>query len=94
VSPIGKYVYACTDTKNPNAGSVSSFEFKPQNKSLTFINSQNSAGENPVYVSVHKNGKWLLSTNYAEASVSVYPITENGEISPIVQLFFLFGRQY
>ncbi|MEP6931399.1 MAG: beta-propeller fold lactonase family protein, partial [Flavobacterium sp.] len=32
VSPNGKYVYACTDTKTPNAGTISSFEFNPQNK--------------------------------------------------------------
>lgn len=87
VSPNGKYIFACTETKTPNAGSVSSFEFKPQNKTLTFINSQKSGGENPVYLSVHKNGKWLVNANYTEASVSVYPITENGIISPIAQIF-------
>lgn len=27
LSPNGKYVYACTESKTPNAGSVSSFEF-------------------------------------------------------------------
>ena len=76
VSPNGNYIYACTDTKTPNAGSVSSFEFKPQNKTLTFINSQKSGGENPVYLSVHKNGKWLVNANYTEGSVAVHSITE------------------
>ncbi|WP_276381707.1 lactonase family protein [Flavobacterium sp. H4147] len=87
VSPNGKYVYACTDTKTPNAGSVSSFEFNPENKTLTFLNSQRSVGENPVYVSVHKNGKWLANANYTEGSVSVYPLLENGKIDSIVQNF-------
>jgi 6-phosphogluconolactonase len=87
VSPNGNYIYACTDTKTPNAGSVSSFEFKPQNKTLTFINSQKSGGENPVYLSVHKNGKWLVNANYAEGSVAVHSISEDGKISPIVQCF-------
>ncbi len=54
LSPNGKFVYACTDTKTPNAGSVSSFEFNPKNKTLTFLNKQSSGGENPVYVSIHK----------------------------------------
>ncbi|HEU4789148.1 MAG TPA: lactonase family protein, partial [Flavobacterium sp.] len=83
----GNYIYACTDTKTPNGGSVSSFEFKPQNKTLTFINSQKSGGENPVYLSVHKNGKWLVNANYTEGSVAVHSITETGTISPIVQNF-------
>jgi 6-phosphogluconolactonase len=87
VSPKGDYIYACTDTKTPNAGSVSSFEFKPNNKTLTFINSQKSGGENPVYLSVHKDGKWLVNANYTEGSVSVYPITSDGKISPIIQNF-------
>nr|WP_100433566.1 lactonase family protein [Flavobacterium sp. 1] len=87
LSPNGNYIYACTDTKTPNAGSVSSFEFKPQNKTLTFISSQKSGGENPVYLSVHKSGKWLVNANYTEGSVAVHSLTEDGKISPIVQSY-------
>jgi 6-phosphogluconolactonase len=87
VSPNGKYLYACTDTKTPNAGSVSSFEFNPENKTLTFLNKQSSGGENPVYLSVHKNGKWLVNANYTEGSVSVHPLLENGKIDSIAQNF-------
>lgn len=87
ISPNGKYVYACTDTKTPNAGSISSFEFNPKNKSLTFLNSQRSGGENPVYVTVHKSGKWIANANYTEGSVSVFPISENGKIDSIAQNF-------
>jgi 6-phosphogluconolactonase len=87
LSPNGKYLYACTDTKTPNAGSVSSFEFNPKNKTLTFLNKQSSGGENPVYLSVHKSGKWLANANYTEGSVSVHPILENGKIDSIAQNF-------
>ena len=87
VSPNGKYIFACTETKTPNAGSVSSFEFNSKNKTLTFINSQKSGGENPVYLSVHKNEKWLVDANYTQGSVSVYPITTDGKINPIAQNF-------
>ena len=77
----------CTESKTPNAGSVCSFEFQPHNKSLIFINSQKSGGENPVYLSVHKNGKWLINGNYTQSSVSLYPISENGTINQMVQKF-------
>lgn len=87
VSPNGKYIFACTESKTKNAGSVSSFEFNQKNKTLTFINSQKSGGENPVYLTIHKNGKWLINGNYTEGSVSVYPILENGTIQPFVQNF-------
>lgn len=87
VSPNGKYIFACTESKTENGGSVSSFEFRPENKSLTFINSQKSGGENPVYLTAHKNGKWLVNGNYTEGSISVYPISEGGKIEPYVQNF-------
>ncbi|MFN1216513.1 lactonase family protein [Chryseobacterium kwangjuense] len=87
LSPDGQYMYACTESKTPGAGSVSSFRFDPKNKKLTFINSQKSGGENPVYVSVHKNGRWLVNANYTEGSVSAYPISGNGTIHPAVQNF-------
>ena len=87
VSPDGKYIFACTESKTKNGGSVSSFEFNRENKTLTFINKQKSGGENPVYLTTHKNGKWLVNGNYTEGSVSVYPISENGKIEPYVQNF-------
>ena len=87
VSPNGKYVYACTETKTPNDGNVSSFEFNPENKTLIFLNKQGSGGENPVYVSVHKSGKWLVNANYTEGSVSVHPLLENGKIDSLSQNF-------
>jgi len=92
LSPNGKYLFACTESKTKNAGSVSSFEFSSKNKTLTFINSQKSGGENPVYLTAHQNGKWLVNGNYTEGSVSVYPVSENGAIQPAVQNFqFLEG---
>lgn len=87
LSPNGKYIYACTESKTKNGGSVSSFAFNPQKKTLTFINSQKSGGENPVYVSVHNSGKWLMVGNYTEGSTSVYPLSENGKIEPYTQNF-------
>lgn len=87
LSPNGKYIFACTESKTPGAGSVSSFKFNPEDGKLTFINSQKSGGENPVYVTVHKNGKWLFNANYTEGSASVYPLSEDGTIHPYVQNF-------
>ena len=91
LSPNGKYLYACTDSKTPNAGSVSSFEFNPTRKTLTFLNKQPSSGENPVYLSAHKSGKWLINGNYTEGSVSVYPLSEDGKIDSITQSIHYAG---
>ncbi|MCT2564740.1 lactonase family protein [Chryseobacterium herbae] len=87
LSADGRYVFACTESKTPNAGSVSSFKFNPKDETLTYINSQKSGGENPVYLSAHRNGKWLVNANYTEGSASVYPVSEDGTIQPAVQNF-------
>lgn len=86
ISANGKYIYTVSDSKMKNAGSVSSFSFNEKNKTLTYLNSQKSGGENPVYVNVHQNGKWLVNGNYTEAGISVYPILKNGKIDSIRQL--------
>lgn len=83
LSPNGQFLYACTDAKTP-VGTVSGFEFKPSEKELNFLNSQPSGGENPVYVSVSGNGKWLANANYNDGSLSVFPLSDKGEIQPFV----------
>lgn len=81
LSPNGKFLYACTDAKTP-VGSVSSFAFDPKKKELKFLNSQPSGGENPVYVSVHKSGKWLANANYNDGSFSIFSLSKDGKIQP------------
>ncbi|MES2381490.1 MAG: lactonase family protein [Bacteroidota bacterium] len=86
IAPNGQYLYACTDTKMPNAGSVSAFKIDSVKGRLTFINKQASGGENPVYVSVHKNNKYVVNANYTEGNVSVFTCNENGSLNPYTQL--------
>lgn len=85
VSPDGKYIYASSDAKTPNYGTVSSFAFDADKKTLTFLNQQKTGGENPVYVNVDKTGKWLVNATYNQATISVFPILENGKIDSIAQ---------
>ena len=87
VSSDGKYIYASSDAKTPNYGTVSSFSFDPDKKSLSFLNQQKTRGENPVYVNVDKSGKWLINATYNQATISVFPLLENGKIDSIAQHF-------
>ena len=87
VSSDGKYIYASSDAKTPNYGTVSSFAFDANKKTLTFLNQQKTGGENPVYVNVDKSGKWLINVTYNQPSISVFPLLENGKIDSMVQHF-------
>ncbi len=92
VSPNGKYIYACTDSKTPNAGSVSAFGFNHRKGKLDFLNSRIIGAENPVYVDVSPDSKWLINATYTDAGVFVFPLDEKGHIGPRRQVFrFLEG---
>jgi len=86
ISPNGNYLYACTDTKMPNAGSVSAFRFDSISGSLTFLNKQASGGENPVYLTTSKNNEFVINANYTAGSVSVFSTNADGSLNPFNQL--------
>ncbi|MFY7912986.1 MAG: lactonase family protein [Emticicia sp.] len=85
VSPDGKFLYACTETKLPQHGNVSAFAINSADGSLKFINKQSANGENPVYVSVHKNNKFVITANYGEGNVTVLSKNGDGSLNPYVQ---------
>jgi 6-phosphogluconolactonase (cycloisomerase 2 family) len=87
LSPDGRYLYASTEARTPKDGNVSSFAFDSLSGKLTFLNKQKSGGENPVYVNVHRSGKWVLNANYTEASVSVYGVNPDGSLQPASKVF-------
>jgi 6-phosphogluconolactonase (cycloisomerase 2 family) len=88
VSEDGSYVYACTESKLKNAGSVSSFYFDRNARSLTFLSKQSSMGENPVYVSLYKNNKWLVEGNYTAGNIAVFPIDAEHKLEPATQVLY------
>ena len=85
ISPDGKFLYACTETKLSKHGNLSTFEINSTNGNLKFINKQSVNGENPVFVSVHKNNKFVISANYGEGNVTVFTKNKNGSLNPFVQ---------
>ncbi len=86
LSPDGTHLYACTETRIHNAGSISSFSFDSISGQFSFINKQPTDGENPVYITLNKTSKWLISANYTSGSVSVFPIYPDGSLQPHSQL--------
>ena len=81
----GDYVYACTESKIADSGSVSSFKFDPIKGQLKFVNTQKTGAENPVYLSSSKDGKWLVNANYGDSSFAVFPIAKDGSLEANVQ---------
>jgi len=86
ITPNGQFLYACTDTKLPNDGSVTAFKIDSINGKISIINKQSSGGENPVYLTVYKNNKFVVNGNYTEGNVSVFTANEDGSLNPYSQI--------
>jgi 6-phosphogluconolactonase (cycloisomerase 2 family) len=91
ISANGRYLYACTDTKMPEPGSVTAFKFDSVHGQLTLLNKQPSGGENPVYVAAHKSNKFVACANYTGGSVSIFSTNHDGSLNPYTQLIPFTG---
>jgi 6-phosphogluconolactonase len=92
ISPRGKFIYACTETRTANAGSISSFSFNKKDGTLRFINKQSSGGDNPVYVSVHKSGQWVVCGNYTGGSLAALAVNSEGSLAQPGQVIKHTGK--
>lgn len=81
LSPNGKLLYACTDSKLPQHGNVAAFKIDSTNGNISFVNKQSSMGENPVYVSVNSLNNIVINANYTEGNISVYKTNVDGSLN-------------
>lgn len=83
VNAAGTHLYSTNETDRVGKekhGSVSAFKINEQDGSLKPLNTVNSGGAGPTYVSIHPSGRFLLIANYFGGSVSVLPILEEGRL--------------
>lgn len=92
VAPGDSMLYACTETRTVNAGGVTAFKFNRSSGRLTQLNKQSSGGDNPCYVNVYKNGKWVVVGNYSGGSLAAFPVNSNGSLQPYSQLIQHEGK--
>lgn len=91
ISPNGKFLYACTDTKLEKNGSVSAFRIDTLTGELTFLNKQSTGGKNPVHVVVSDNNEYIIVSNYTDAGISKFECNSDGSLRPLSQLIEFEG---
>jgi len=74
------------ETNGANPGRVSAYSFNRKNGTLGYLNTELSGGDDPCYVAVSNNDKWIAVANYSGGSVSVLPVNKNGSLQPISQV--------
>ena len=84
-----KFLYAvneATEFQGKPSGAISSFAVNQKDGDLQFLNQQPSLGGAPCYVSLSKNGKFLLAANYVGGNVAVFPIAKDGKLGAAIDL--------
>jgi len=89
INAVGDRLYSANETDRVGEsrhGSVSAFAIDSEDGSLKLLNTVDSGGEGPTYVSIHPSGRYLLVANYFGGSVSVLPIQADGKIGPAIDI--------
>ncbi|ACC71268.1 lactonase family protein [Paraburkholderia phymatum] len=90
----GRHVYAVNEQPGDNGpaeqrGGISAFSFDARNGQLTFLNRVSSDGNDPCYLSISPDGKYLTTANYSVAanpggSFAVFPLQADGQVGASV----------
>jgi 6-phosphogluconolactonase len=90
----GRFVYAVNELPGDDGpanvrGGISAFGFDAKTGALTFLNRVSSEGNDPCYLSLSPDGRYLVTANYSVASdpggsFSVFPLRADGEVGQAV----------
>jgi 6-phosphogluconolactonase len=84
VHPNAKYLYAVNEVGDFNgqkSGAISSFEIDRKSGKLKLLNQVSTHGAGPCYVSLDKDGRFVLVANYDGGSVATFEIEPDGSLS-------------
>jgi 6-phosphogluconolactonase len=83
--PSGRFLYALNEV---TPGRVVAFAIDPTTGALTRLDDVSSGGDGPAHISVHRSGRWLLSSNYVSGEVAALPIGADGRLGgPVAPRF-------
>lgn len=90
----GRHVYAVNELPGDAGpasvrGGVSAFDFDAKTGALKFVNRVSSEGNDPCYLSLSPDGRYLVAANYSVASdpggsLSVFPVEATGALGAAV----------
>ena len=94
VSSDRRHVYSVNELPGDNGpasqrGGISAFGFDPASGQLTFLNKVSAEGNDPCYLKISPDGKYLLTANYSVAadpggSFAVFPLQADGQVGQAV----------
>lgn len=82
IAPDRKYIYSVNES--PAGSAANAFTFDEKDAKLTLINSSNTNGANPCFITVSE--KHVFTANYTGGSISVFCRNVDGSLTAIQQL--------
>ncbi|MDQ2787240.1 MAG: lactonase family protein [Chloroflexota bacterium] len=89
LDPSRRFLY-CVHGGN-DFSAVSAFAVEQGTGRLTFLNTQQSGGRNPVSLDVHPTGRALVVANYRDGTVATLPINSDGTLAPLTTVLTQTG---
>lgn len=80
------HLYAVATQKKPDEPAVAAYKIS-ENGQLQFLNKTLVNDNSGTHISVHPDGKFLITAQYGGNSVAVFPILEDGKVGARTQLF-------
>ncbi len=84
VSPDRKFLYVVSrspQSTGQTSGNLLAYRIETGG-TLEFINKQPSHGDDPCYVDISSDGKYVAVANYGSGSIALFPVTEKGFLQP------------
>ncbi|HOJ09553.1 MAG TPA: lactonase family protein [Clostridiales bacterium] len=81
-----EYLYTVMETEKFNGekgGAVAAFAIDKKTGLLEFVNCQPTKGRVPCHISIDSSREYIFAANYTEGTISVFPISQDGSISPV-----------
>lgn len=88
IHPSRRLLYSVNEVTNfdGDSGSVSAFALDPDTYSLRLLNTVNSHGATPAFLSVGPHGRFVFVANYGGGTIAVLPILPSGALGPAVDV--------
>jgi 6-phosphogluconolactonase (cycloisomerase 2 family) len=71
---------------------VSAFRVDRTTGLLTWLNTQDCQGKNPVHLALDPTGRHMVVSNHITGTLAVLPVTDDGALLPVSQLVTLEGK--
>jgi|KBSMisStandDraft_5_1062788.scaffolds.fasta_scaffold00415_26 6-phosphogluconolactonase len=80
LSPNGRYLYSVVENGGGKPGELSAYSFDAATGNLRFLNKKATGGDDPCYVAVAPDDKYVVAGNYSGGNVAVFPVSADGSL--------------